>query len=141
VERIVEANVLLSGLGFESGGLATAHMIGNLLTGFPECKGLMHGEKVAFGVISQLCLDEDVPTEEAYRIVDWCIAVGLPVAFADLGLEGVSRQRLKVIGDICAGPGSLCASHCFEVTSEGVVDAMIAADALGRERKERAKVQ
>jgi glycerol dehydrogenase len=139
VERIVEANVLLSGLGFESGGLATAHMIGNLLTGFPECKDLMHGEKVAFGVISQLCLDEDVPTEEVYRIVDFEIAVGLPVTFGELNLEGVSRDRLKVIGDICAGPGSLSANHCFEVTSEGVVDAMVAADALGRERRRRAE--
>ena len=38
VEKVVEANVLLSGLGFESGGLATAHMIGNLLSNVPECK-------------------------------------------------------------------------------------------------------
>ena len=35
VEKVVEANVLLSGLGFESGGLATAHMIGNLLSNVP----------------------------------------------------------------------------------------------------------
>jgi glycerol dehydrogenase len=99
----------------------------------------MHGEKVAFGVASQLCLDPDVPTRDAYAIIDWCIAIGLPVTFAELSLEGVSRGRLKLIGDICAGPGSLCANHCFEVTSEGVVDAMLAADALGRERKKRAQ--
>jgi glycerol dehydrogenase len=37
VEKVVEANVLLSGLGFESGGLATAHMIANLLSNVPEC--------------------------------------------------------------------------------------------------------
>jgi len=135
VERIVEANVLLSGLGFESGGLATAHMIGNLLTGFPECKGLMHGEKVAFGVASQLCLDPDVPVAEAHGIVDFAIAVGLPVTFAELNLDGVTRERLKLIGDACAGEGSLCANHGFEVTSESIVDAMVAADALGRERK------
>ena len=135
VEKIVESNVLLSGLGFESGGLATAHMIGNLLTGYPECKGLLHGEKVAFGVASQLCMDPDVPTAETYRMIDWCIAVGLPVTLADLGLAGAGRERFKLIGDVCAGPGSLCASHAFEVTSEGVVDAMFAADALGQERK------
>jgi glycerol dehydrogenase len=138
VERIVEANVLLSGLGFESGGLATAHMIGNLLTGFPECKGLMHGEKVAFGVVSQLCLDPDVPVAETYRICDFCLAVGLPVTLADVHLDGVSRERLKPIGDVCAGPGSLCAHHAFEVTCDSIVDAMLAADALGHARKERA---
>ncbi|MDP6209114.1 MAG: glycerol dehydrogenase, partial [Roseibacillus sp.] len=56
VEKIIETNVLHSGLGFESGGLATAHMVANLLSNFPECKDIMHGEKVSFGVITQLCL-------------------------------------------------------------------------------------
>jgi len=138
VEKVIEANVLHSGLGFESGGLATAHMVANCLPGFPECHGLMHGEEVGFGIITQLCLDDDVATQEMYRIVDFEIAIGLPVTFADLNLEGVSRERLKTIGDVCAGPGSLCASHPFEVTSEGIVDAMFAADALGKERKKLA---
>ena len=138
VEKVVEANVLLSGLGFESCGVATAHMIANCLPSFPECHGLMHGEEVGFGVESQLCLDEDAPAAEVYRIVDFEVAVGLPVTFADLGLEGVTRERLKAIGDVCGGAGSLCANHPFEVTSASVVDAMIAANALGRERKARA---
>ncbi len=137
VEKIIEANVLLSGLGFESGGLATAHMIGNALTSFPECKSQMHGEKVAFGVISQLCLDDEVDVDEMYAAVDFEIAVGLPVTFADLNLENVTREKLAPIGEICAGEGSLCGNHPFEVTVESVVDAMIAADALGRARKQR----
>ncbi len=135
VEKVIEANILHSGLGFESGGLATAHMIANCLPSFPECHGLMHGEEVGFGVISQLCLDKAVSMDEVYEAVDFEVSVGLPVTFEDLNLEGVTRERLKSIGDVCAGEGSLCASHCFEVTSEAVVDAMIAADALGRERK------
>jgi len=135
VEKVVEANVLLSGLGFESGGVATAHMIANCLPSLPECHALMHGQEVGFGIISQLCLEEDVEVEEIYRIVDFEIAVGLPVSFADLGLAGVKRQRLEGIGKICAGPGSLCHFHPFKVTSESIVDAMIAADALGAARK------
>ncbi len=140
VEKVIEANILHSGLGFESGGLATAHMIANCLPSFPECHHLMHGEEVGFGVISQLCLDKAVSMDEVYEAVDFEIAVGLPVTFADIGLEGISRDRLKTIGDACAGEGSLCASHCFKVTSEAVVDAMIAADALGTERKKLAGV-
>lgn len=136
VEKVIEANVLLSGLGFESGGLATAHMIANLLSNVPECKHLMHGEKVGFGIVTQLCLDDDLETDEVYAVVDFEIAVGLPVTFADLNLAGVGRERLKKIGDVCAGEGSLCHNHPFKVTSDDVVDAMIAADALGRNRKE-----
>jgi len=135
VEKVVEANVLLSGLGFESGGLATAHMVGNLLSNVPECKDLMHGEKVGFGIVTQLCLDDDVDVDEVYAVVDFAIEIGLPVTLADVNLEGVPRDRLREIGDLCAGEGSLCHNHPFEVTSQAVVDAMIAADALGRERK------
>lgn len=140
VEKVIEANILHSGLGFESGGLASAHMIANCLPSFPECRHLMHGEEVAFGVISQLCLDKAVSMDEVYEAVDFEVAVGLPVTFADIGLEGVSPGRLKVIGDACASEGSLCESHCFKITSEAVVDAMIAADALGAERKRVAGV-
>jgi glycerol dehydrogenase len=138
VEKVIETNILMSGLGFESCGVATAHMIANALPGYPECHGLMHGEEVAFGIISQLCLDETMPTAEMHKIVDFMIAVGLPVTFAEIGLAGVTRDRLKKLGDICAGPGSLCHTHPFKVTSEGVVDAIIAGDALGQERKKRA---
>ena len=140
VEKVVEANVLLSGLGFESGGLATAHAVANALPSLPECKRFMHGEKVGFGVITQLCLDDEKLTDEIYRIVDFEIAVGLPVTLADMNIDGISRARLKAIGDIAAGEGSICHSHPFKVTSDTVVDAMFAADALGRERKKLARL-
>ena len=136
VEKVVEANVLLSVLGFESGGLATAHMVAYELSNEPECRDLMHGEKVGFGIITQLCLDDEMDVDEVYAVVDFQIEIGLPVTFADVNLEGVSRERLRQIGDRCVVEGSLCHNHPFEVTAESVVDAMIAADALGRQRKE-----
>lgn len=136
VEKVVEANVLMSGLGFESAGVATAHMVANCLPSFPECHGLMHGHEVGFGVITQLCLDKNFDDAERKRIVDFEIAVGLPVTFADIGLEGVERERLEVIGDICGGAGSLCENHPFKVTSDDIVEAMIAANTLGKERKQ-----
>jgi len=135
VEKVIEANVLMSGLGFESGGVATAHMIANCLPSFPECHHLMHGHEVGFGVISQLCLDKDFDSDQRNAIVDFEIAVGLPVTFADIGLEGADRSRLQPIGDICGSEASLCQNHPFEVTPDDIIDAMIAADALGRERK------
>ena len=135
VEKVVEANVLMSGLGFESGGLATAHMVANLLSNVPECKDLMHGEKVGFGIVTQLCLDDEMDPQQARTIVDFEIQIGLPVTFAELNLAGVSRDRLRPPGEIRAGEGSLCRNHPFPVTADDVVDAMIAADALGCERK------
>jgi glycerol dehydrogenase len=135
VENVIEANVLMSGLGFESGGVATAHMVANGLPTYPECRKLMHGEEVGFGIITQLCLDKTFDDAERKRIVDFEIAIGLPVTFKDIGLEGVGRDRLKVLGDICGAKGSLCENHPFKVTSNDIVEAMIAADALGQARK------
>ena len=137
VEKVIEANVLLSGLGFESGGLATAHMVGNLLSNVPECKRFMHGEKVGFGIVTQLCLDDEMDVEQKAAIVDFEIALGLPVTFADINLEGITPERLQEFGSLCAAEGSLCHNHPFKVTADDIVDAMIAADALGRERKAR----
>ncbi len=50
-------------------------------------------------------------------------------------MKDATRARLTPIGGICGGKGSLCENHPFPVAAEDVVDAMIAADALGRERK------
>jgi len=138
VEKVVEANVLLSGLGFESCGCATAHMIANCLPSFPECKGLMHGHEVGFGVITQLCLEDDRPIEQIHEIVDFAISIGLPVTFEDIGFKNISRDRLMQIGETCAATGSLCENHPFGVTANSIVNAMIAADVLGTLRKAKA---
>ena len=57
LERLVEANTLLSGLGFESSGLAAAHAVHNGLTAAPGTHAYFHGEKVAYGLLVQLVLE------------------------------------------------------------------------------------
>jgi glycerol dehydrogenase len=52
----VEANILLSGIGFESGGLGAAHSVHNGLTALAPTHAFYHGEKVAFGVLAGLQL-------------------------------------------------------------------------------------
>ena len=69
VEKVIEANTLLSGIGFESGGLAGAHAIHNGFTVLDECHHMYHGEKVAFGTIIQLVL-ENIPAEEVSSLAD-----------------------------------------------------------------------
>ena len=61
LEHVIEANTLLSGLGFESGGLAAAHAIHNGLTVVPETKAFWHGEKVAFGTLAMLLMTDRKP--------------------------------------------------------------------------------
>ena len=135
VEKCVEANILMSGVGFESGGLGSAHAIANDLPFFHETHDFYHGEKVSFGIVTQLCLEEDLPVSEIYRVVDFLVEVGLPVCFEDLNVKDVSRDRILSFGEAVTGPGSLAHNHNFEVTAESLAHAMIAADSLGKRRK------
>ncbi len=134
LERVIEANTLLSGLGFESGGLAAAHAIHNGLTLLPECHEYWHGEKVAFGTLSMLMLT-DRPARVIDEAFDFCVRVGLPTTLADLGLEDVSDQRLLEVAARACAEGETIHNEPYEVTPARVLAAMRAADAEGRRRR------
>jgi len=134
-EHIVEANTLLSGIGFESGGLASAHAIHNGLTALPETHAYYHGEKVAFGVLAGLQLTDAAP-EESETVYAFCEEVGLPTALGDLGLGGIDRARLMLVAEKACASGASIHHEAGEMTPDRVLGAMLAADALGRHRKE-----
>lgn len=131
VEKVIEANTLLSGIGFESGGLAGAHAIHNGLTVLEECHGMYHGEKVAFGTITQLVL-EDISAGELEDIVDFCIELGLPVTFKELGISEVTEDKLMKVAEAACAANDTLHNMPFEVTPEKVVAALKAADAYGK---------
>ena len=131
VEKIIEANTLLSGIGFESVGLAGAHAIHNGLTVLEECHHMYHGEKVAFGTLAQLVL-ENVPHEELEEIIMWCIEVGLPVTLEELGAGNVTDEQLMEVAKAASAEGDTLQNMPFTVTPESVFAAIKAADAYGR---------
>jgi glycerol dehydrogenase len=130
VESIVEANTYLSGIGFESGGLAAAHAIHNGLTVLEECHQLYHGEKVAFGTIAQLAL-ENAPMEEIQEVVYFCKSVGLPTTLKELNAENVTEEQLRKVAEAASVEGETIHNMPFEVTADTVYAALITADKLG----------
>ena len=134
VEAIVEANTLLSGLGFESGGLAAAHAIHNGLTALEATHSYQHGEKVSFGLASMLVL-EDRSIEQIDTVYDFCLSVGLPITLADVGLADVGRADLRKVAEAACAPGETIHNEPFPVHPSMVMDAMLAADAYARERR------
>lgn len=133
LENIVEANILLSGLGFESGGLAAAHAIHDGLTVLEETHRYYHGEKVAFGTLCQLVL-ENAPDEEINQVIGFCLEVGLPVCLADIGVEDIG-DRLKEVAEKACIPDESVHFMPFPVNADMVAAAIVAADKLGREAK------
>jgi len=134
LEHIVEANVLLSGLGFESGGLAAAHAIHNGLTVLEETHNTYHGEKVAFGTLASLFL-----TDRPFRIIDevynFCLEVGLPVTFKDIGIDEPTDKKLMKVSEAACAEGETIHNEPKKIIPEDVFAALKLADAEGRKRK------
>ena len=131
VENIIEANTYLSGIGFESGGLAGAHAIHNGLTVIKDCHHLYHGEKVAFGTLTQLVL-ENAGQKLLEEVIGFCMDVGLPTTFAELGMARPDKDLLMEAAVRARSPDDTLVNMPFEVTPEMVYAAMVGADALGR---------
>lgn len=131
VEHVIEANTLLSGIGFESCGLACAHAVHNGMTQLPETHAMLHGEKVAFGTLVQLVL-EDAPTETIEKVLGFCLEVGLPVTLGELSVEDVSPERIQAVAEVACAPTDTMGNMPFEVTPDMVAQAIMGADALGR---------
>ncbi len=134
LEKVVEANTLLSGLGFESGGLAAAHAMHNGLTVLPQVHSRFHGEKVAFGVLASLFLT-DKPPALMEQVYGFCESIGLPTTLDDLGLTAVTDRELGQVAEGACAAGDTMPNEPFDTSIGAVVDAIKAADAFGRGRR------
>ena len=140
LSHIVEANTLLSGLGFESSGLATAHAIHNGLTVLEETHAFYHGEKVAFGVLTGLQLTDASPQEWA-TVLSFCADIGLPTTLADIGLRSADRSHLLKASKKACAPEQPIHHEAGRITPEMVLSAMLTVDALGETAKRNMRDQ
>ena len=98
LETVVEANTLLSGLGFESGGLAAAHGVAQSYTAIPRVHAnYLHGEMVAMGTLAQLMMESR--RDEAAKVAEFFATVGLPIHLGQLSLDAGDGGALDVIVD------------------------------------------
>ncbi len=130
VENVIEANTYLSGVGFESGGLAAAHAIHNGLTVLPECHEMYHGEKVAFGTLAQMIM-ENRSDEDLEEVLEFCVSLGLPVTLKELGCTDATPEKIMAVAEASTAEGETIYNMPTEVTADSVYAAIMAADALG----------
>ncbi len=134
LENVIEANVLMSGLGFESSGLAACHSVHDGLTALEETHHHYHGEKVAFGIIVHLVL-ENAPKDEIDGVIRYLKSVGLPVCLKDVGITEVTEEKLMKVAKAACAPGETIVNMPFKVTPEEVYAAILVADQLGGQTK------
>lgn len=143
IEAVAEANVLLSGLGFESGGLSACHAVGHAFLHISQhFKGTppFHGELVAFGTLNQLVLEGRKP-DFLDKIFGFCKAVGLPTTFAELTLANLTDEALETVALVASRDilmQSMTGAHS-ERDEQGrfydhleILNALKATDAYGR---------
>lgn len=131
LNKIIEANILLSGLGFESNGGSTDH---SFYYGFCDLTNrkdhMYHGEYVSVSTLCTLIL-EGAPKEELDEVFKFCISVGLPVCLGDLKLDDLSEEEFKIV----AGGVLRCKpthNYPFEVSESEVIAALKTADGIGK---------
>lgn len=129
LEQTIEATIYLSGVGAEAGGLAAAHAVNNGMSAVAELHNAQHGEKVVFGLLTQLVL-ENAPQSEIDNVVRIIKTAGLPLTLADMGLKQFRKEEWRKVAEIACAEGDTMGNMPMAVSADDVYQAMIAANAM-----------
>ncbi|MBE9158113.1 iron-containing alcohol dehydrogenase family protein [Nodosilinea sp. LEGE 06152] len=133
-QEVVDATVLLAGVVGGVGGAqcrtVAAHAVHNGLTQLPASHGILHGEKVAYGILVQLRLEEmggntSLARAARQQLLSFYRAAGLPQTLTDLGLGDITLNQLQQAAEFACREGSDIHHLPFTVTPEAVMAAMV----------------
>ena len=88
----------------------------------------------AFCTICQLVL-ENAPKEELLEVIDFCLAVGLPVCLADMDSEDVDDELLLKVAEKATIPEESIHNMPFPVNAQTCASAIKVASQIGAARK------
>lgn len=133
-KSVVDATVLLAGVIGGLGGAncrtVAAHAVHNALTHLPQTHHKLHGEKVAYGILVQLRLEEMVhnnqlATTSRKQLSKFYQEIGLPCSLEDLGLKTITLDKLRLCAEIASQKSSDIHRLPFKVTPEQLLAAMV----------------
>lgn len=137
-EEVVDATVLLAGVIGGLGGAqcrtVAAHAVHNGLTHLPLSHGTLHGEKVAYGILVQLRLEELVQGNQLavtarQQLLKFYNDIGLPTQLRDLGMGDVTIADLQHAADLACQPQSDIHHLPFPVDPTQLMAAMVSTTA------------
>ncbi|MEB3243307.1 MAG: iron-containing alcohol dehydrogenase family protein [Cyanobacteriota bacterium] len=132
--RVAEGAALTAGLIGGLGGArcrtVAAHAVHNGLTQLPATHSLLHGEKVGFGILVQLRLEEVVggsrlAGQARQQLLDVFRALGVPCTLADLGLAEATLSDLQQVVEHACRDSSDLHHLPFPVTVQDVLAALV----------------
>ena len=137
--RTAEACALTAGVMGGLGGArcrtVAAHAVHNGLTQLEACHHVLHGEKVGFGILVQLRLEErlggNLLAAQAHRqLLPLLRQLGLPISLDDLGLAHASLSELQELCRFACREGSDMHHLPFAVTPGALLEALVGAAEL-----------
>ncbi|MEN8444400.1 MAG: iron-containing alcohol dehydrogenase family protein, partial [Cyanobacteria bacterium J06555_13] len=135
--EVVDAAVLMAGVIGGMGGAqcrtVAAHAVHNGLT-HVAAHGTLHGEKVAYGILVQLRLEEmgtgsALAATARQQLVQFYKEIGLPMSLADMGMEQLTVAQLQQAAAIACRAGSDIHHLPFPVAPDQVMAAMVSTTA------------
>lgn len=133
LERVIEANTLMSGIGFENVGCAASHCVCNGLTNAVNGEKNLHGEKVAFGVLCQLVAENADPAV-LEELLEFYYEVGLPMTLKDMNIEKTDDNFKMIAGN---PETTEWVKEPVSITPNSVINYVKMADALGEAYKNK----
>lgn len=136
--EVVDASVLLAGVIGGLGGAqcrtVAAHAVHNGLTHLLASHDALHGEKVAYGILVQLRLEEmlqgnQLAATARQQLLKFYAELGLPQTLADLGLSQVSVADLQHAAEVACAPASDIHRLPFSVEPTQLMAAMVSTTA------------
>ncbi|MGB8700877.1 MAG: iron-containing alcohol dehydrogenase family protein [Thermosynechococcaceae cyanobacterium] len=137
-QEVVDATVLMAGVIGGLGGAqcrtVAAHAVHNGLTHLPKTRHSLHGEKVAYGILVQLRLEEllqhsQLAATARQQLIQFYQTIGLPLTLTDLGLASVSLEALEKSATVACGPASDIHRLPFAVHPVQLLAAMVSTTA------------
>ncbi|MGD1815870.1 MAG: glycerol dehydrogenase [Pleomorphochaeta sp.] len=132
-DSIIEANVLLSGLGFEGCGVAGAHGISQGYTFIDGLKAL-HGEEVAVALLTQLVIEKR-DGQFMNEMLSFYKSIGLPLSLTDLGIDEIKEEYIDLISEFASRKQSRTQNINSLITKEIVKKAIFEAEKIVQEYK------
>ncbi|BEV36432.1 iron-containing alcohol dehydrogenase family protein [Synechococcus sp. M16CYN] len=132
--RTAEACALTAGIVGGLGGArcrtVAAHAVHNGLTQLRACNHMLHGEKVGFGILVQLRLEEELgnnrlAAQARRQLMPLLKSLGLPVSLNDLGLAHASQGDLQAVCAFACQEGSDLHHLPFSVTATALLEALL----------------
>lgn len=132
--EVVDATILLAGaiggLGGAQCRTVAAHAVHNGLTHVDPEHHTLHGEKVAYGILVQLRLEEMLQNNQLaasarQQLLKFYGEIGLPTTLSALGLENITLKDLQRAAEISCGTNSDIHRLPFTVVPDQLLAAMV----------------